>query len=52
MGQNHGWLQAVGYPEGGVNRLRRRRLPIIIILAVLSWALFIGLGWLLVSAIF
>lgn len=39
-------LLAFGYPKVAVDWLRRRRLLVIIVLAGLSWALFIGLGWL------
>ena len=42
-------LLTVGYPASGVDWLRRRRLLTISILAICSWALFIGLGWLLWS---
>jgi len=52
MEQVFAWLLAVGYPKAGVDWLRRRRAAIIIVLALLSWALFIGAGWLLVSILF
>jgi len=42
-------LLAAGYPRVGVDWLRRRRLLVIIVLAGVSWALFIGLGWLAVG---
>jgi hypothetical protein len=46
------WLLAAGYPEKGVDWLRRRRTLILIVLALLSWALFIGLGWMVVALVF
>ena len=46
------WLLAVGYPKNGVDWLRRLRLPVLIVLVVLSWLLFVGLGWMIVDFIF
>ena len=46
------WLLAVGYPKSGVDWLRRLRLPVLIVLIVLSWLLFVGLGWVIVDFIF
>jgi hypothetical protein len=42
-------LIAVGYPAQGVDWLRRNRASLIILLAIASWMLFIGIGWLLWS---
>lgn len=39
-------LQAFRYPSEGIDWLRRRRLLVILVLAVAAWALFIGLAWL------
>jgi hypothetical protein len=44
-------LRRVGYPEAGIRWLARRRLLTIAILAALSWALLIGLVWLVWSLI-
>lgn len=41
------WLLAAGYPQQGIDWLRRRRLAVLIVLALLSWVLLIGLAWLL-----
>lgn len=49
MQRIYDWLIATGYPERGVDWIRRRRLPIIIGLAVLSWALVLGAGWLVME---
>jgi len=35
-----------------VDWLRRRRLLVLIVLALLSWGLFIGLGWMVVALVF
>lgn len=44
-------LLAAGYPTDGVDWLRRRRLLTICVLAVASWALFIGIGWFAYTAL-
>ncbi|WIJ23925.1 hypothetical protein [Devosia sp. RR2S18] len=44
-------LRRWGYPEQGLDWLRRHRLPIIVAMALLSWALFVGVGWLIWSII-
>lgn len=43
-------LLAIGYPDRGVDWLRRHRLATIVVMALAAWALFIGLGWLLWAA--
>ena len=43
------WLLAAGYPDKGVDWLRQRRMLVVIVLALLSWALFIGLAWLVLD---
>lgn len=42
-------LLAVGYPVQGVDWLRRHRTATIVALAIASWLLFIGIGWLIWS---
>ena len=49
MQRAFGWLIAMGYPRQGVDWVRRRRLPVIVALACLSWLLLIGLGWAVVQ---
>jgi hypothetical protein len=44
-------LLTAGYPARGVDWLREHRLATIVVLAVAAWALFIGLGWLIWSAL-
>lgn len=44
-------LLDAGYPPRGVDWLRQHRLAIIALLAIASWALFIGAGWLLWSVL-
>jgi ABC-type transport system involved in multi-copper enzyme maturation permease subunit len=44
-------LLSFGYPPKGVDWLRRHRTYTIMVLALLSWALFIGLGYLLWTAL-
>jgi len=44
-------LLTAGYPLGGVDWLRRHRLLTIIVMAVAAWGLFIGVGWLIWSAL-
>ncbi|MHA6692565.1 hypothetical protein [Devosia sp. A449] len=46
------WLAAMGYPEDKLGWLQRRRLPLIIVLALLSWALVAGLIWLVFGLLF
>lgn len=43
------WLLALGYPRSGVDWLRRHRLSVIIVLALLAWLLFLGIGWALLN---
>jgi hypothetical protein len=43
-------LLVYGYPPKGVDWLRKHRTYAIIALALLSWALFIGMGYLLWTA--
>jgi hypothetical protein len=38
-------LLAAGYPPRAVDWLRQKRLAVIIVLAIASWALVIGLTW-------
>ena len=38
-------LLTAGYPERGIDWLRQHRLPVIVALAIGSWAVVIGLGW-------
>lgn len=45
-------MESWGFPAAGTAWLRRRRLPVIIILAILSWALFIALGMTLYHLVF
>ena len=40
-------LLAVGYPDRGIDWLRRHRLAAIVAMALAAWALFIGAGWLI-----
>ncbi len=40
-------LLELGYPPSGIDWLRRHRLPAIIVMALLSWALFLIVGWLI-----
>jgi hypothetical protein len=35
-------LEAWGYPQQGIDWLRRHRLPVIVILAALSWITFVA----------
>lgn len=42
-------LLAVGYPQEGIDWVRKHRLPVIIGMAIASWALFVALGWLLAT---
>lgn len=42
-------LLTAGYPVQGVDWLRRHRSATIIVLAIASWMLFIGIGWLVWS---
>lgn len=37
-------LEACGYPRAGTDWLRRRRLLVVLVLAILSWLLFLLLG--------
>lgn len=37
-------LQAWGFPQAGIDWLRRRRLLVIILLAAISWVAFAGLA--------
>ncbi|SEQ47789.1 hypothetical protein SAMN05428969_3196 [Devosia sp. YR412] len=37
-------LESWGFPRAGTDWLRRRRLVTILVLAILSWVLFIGVG--------
>ena len=39
-------MEAWGYPRRGADWLRRRRLLAILVLAVLSWCVMVGLGFL------
>lgn len=38
-------LLTAGYPVRGIDWLRQHRLPVIVALATGSWAVLIGLGW-------
>ena len=38
------WL---GYPEAGVEWMRRHRLPVIVVLAILAWMPILALVWLI-----
>ncbi|WDQ98332.1 hypothetical protein PSC71_14010 [Devosia sp. J2-20] len=49
MERAFGWLLAIGYPRQGVDWLRRHRLWVILVLAVLAWLPVIGLVWLFFS---
>ena len=40
-------LLSLGYPAAGVNWLRRYRLHIIVLLAIVAWLPIIGAAWLL-----
>lgn len=51
MERIYGWLLAAGYPQAGIDWLRRLRLPIIMILALVAWVLVLVAGWLLFSLI-
>ena len=42
-------LLAVGYPDAGIDWLRRHRLATIVLLAGLSWIVLLVGGWLLLS---
>lgn len=52
MERIYDWLAAIGYPERNLDWLRRRRLPIIIVLAAASWGLVLFLGWLVIKLLF
>ncbi|MDB5623995.1 MAG: hypothetical protein JWR39_2558 [Devosia sp.] len=41
------WLRQAGYPEKGVDWVSRQRAWFILVLGLLAWLPFIGLGWLL-----
>lgn len=45
-------MESWGFPAAGTVWLRRRRLPVIMILAILSWALVIGVGRILYHMLF
>ena len=47
MEQVYAWLSAIGYPRRGIDHLRRHRLAVILILAVVCWIIVIIAGWLL-----
>ena len=38
-------MEAWGYPKAATDWLRRRRLIIIAMMAILSWCVFLALGW-------
>ncbi len=40
-----------GYPSRAVDWLRRYRLPIVLLMGLLSWVLLISLGWVLWSVV-
>ena len=44
-------LTALGYPPEGIDWLRKRRLLVIVLLAIAAWALFIAAGWLVWSTL-
>jgi hypothetical protein len=44
-------LLNAGYPKEGIDWLRRRRMAVIIGLAIGAWIIFIGLGWLIWTGI-
>lgn len=45
-------LAAAGYPQEGIDWLKRHRLAVIVVLALAAWALVFGIGWLLWSILF
>lgn len=47
MERVYGALLSLGYPAAGVNWLRRYRLHVIVLLAVVAWLPIIGIVWLL-----
>lgn len=51
MDQILGWLLAAGYPKSGVDWIRKRRMPIIVLLGILSWCLLLALIWLAFSVL-
>lgn len=46
------WMVAAGYPKPAADWLRQRRRAILMALALLSWALFLGIGWLVFHLLF
>lgn len=44
-------LLSLGYPAAGVNWLRRYRLHIIVLLAIVAWLPIIGAVWLLMQVL-
>ena len=40
-------LLAAGYPQEGIDWMRKHKLTVIIAMAIAAWALFIAVGWLI-----
>jgi hypothetical protein len=51
MERVYSWLLAAGYPKAGIDWMRRHRAAVIVALALASWGLFIGLGWIILRLV-